>query len=204
MVLKNFIVLEGLDGSGTTTQANLLMARCRNEVRQAFFTHEPTDHELGKLIRGILRKKTFAQPRTMAYLFAADRNEHVDGPGGIREAVEKGLLVICDRYLFSSLAYQSVDCGWDFVYDLNSGFPLPEILVFLDIKPMEGEKRLTKRDERDIYEYTDFQAKAAAFYEKALDEYTGSGMKILRLDATLPPQIIHEKIWNFMREKTFS
>ena len=199
MVLKNFIALEGIDGAGTTTQADLLAARCRVEGRPALLTREPTDNEAGLLIRKILRKEAVALPRTMAYLFAADRNEHLNGPGGIREAAEKGRLVICDRYLFSSLAYQSVDCGWDFVHSLNNCFPLPEFLIFLSIPPAEGEIRLSGRREREIYEYTDFQTKAAAFYEKVMEEYAMSGMKILRLAATETPEAIHEKIWAFVR-----
>ena len=199
MVLENFIVLEGLDGAGTTTQADLLSSRCRDEGIPAFLTREPTDHDIGLIIRTILQKKAAVRPHTMAYLFAADRNEHLDGPGGIREAAAKGLRVICDRYIFSSLAYQSVDCGWDMVYALNSGFPLPEFLVFLDITPGEGEKRLAGRREREIYEYTDFQTQVSVLYEKTLEAYAESGIKILRLNATEPPELIHEKIWAFVQ-----
>jgi dTMP kinase len=198
MVLKNFIVLEGLDGAGTTTQAELLHERYAERGIRAVLTREPTDHAAGLVIRKILRKETFALPQTLAYLFAADRNEHIHGPGGIRDMTEQGCRVISDRYLFSSLAYQSVDCGWDLVRTLNDLFPLPEILIFLDIPPREGEKRLQSRPEREIFEFEDFQTRAAAGYKRALREYAASGMRILSMDATQTPQAIHEAIWNFI------
>jgi dTMP kinase len=198
MILKNFIALEGLDGAGTTTQANLLYTRCQAEARPALLTREPTESPAGLLVRKILRKEAEVLPRTMARLFAADRNEHVEAPGGIRETAGKGVFVISDRYLFSSLAYQSVDCGWDFVRSLNEDFPLPEALVFLDIQPREGEERLKNRREREIYEYESFQTRAAAGYARVLKEYAGSGIKILRLEATEKPWALHEKIWELV------
>jgi dTMP kinase len=198
MILKNFIVLESLDGAGTTTQAKLLSGRCTEQGIPATLTHEPTDHVAGRTIRSILRKQAAAQPQTLALLFAADRNEHIYSPGGIRDMTGNGQRVICDRYLFSSLAYQSVDCGWDFVRALNDRFPLPEILIFLDIQPREGEKRLASRPEREIFEFEDFQIRAAVGYKRAMDEYAESGMRILSIDATRDLQAIHNEIWNFI------
>jgi dTMP kinase len=200
MILKNFIVLEGLDGAGTTTQARLLHSRHADQGIRAVLTQEPTGHPIGLAIRGILRKQTPAQPETLAYLFAADRNEHVHGPGGIREMARQGCRVISDRYLFSSLAYQSVGCGWELVRELNGRFPLPEILIFLDIAPREGEKRLRSRAERELFEFEDFQHKAADGYRRALREYAASEMRILDIDATRAPQAIHEEIWNFIEK----
>jgi dTMP kinase len=201
MTLKNFIVLEGLDGAGTTTQANLLYRRCLDEGLDAFLTREPTSHAVGLTIRSILKKEAAALPQTMAWLFAADRNEHVFGPGGILEETRKGRLVISDRYLFSSLAYQSVDCGFDFVRGLNDRFPLPEFLIFLDIPPQVGEKRLQTRREREIYEFQDFQTKAAAGYAQALKVFSDSGMRILNFDGTRKAETIHEEIWGEVREE---
>ncbi|MDR2588046.1 MAG: dTMP kinase [Spirochaetales bacterium] len=194
-ILKNFMVLEGLDGAGTTTQAHLLLERCARVGRAAHLTQEPTKNPIGQCIRSILKGRTPAKPETLAYLFAADRNEHLYGPGGIAEEAQKGRLVICDRYLFSSLAYQSVDCGERLVRRLNKTFPLPEFLVYLDIVPAEGEKRLSSRNEREIFEYQAFQEKAAAVYGKILTGFSASGMKILCIDAGEAPEVIHEKIW---------
>ncbi|MDR1625567.1 MAG: dTMP kinase [Spirochaetia bacterium] len=199
MVLKNFIVLEGLDGAGTTTQAKLLHERHALQGIRAVLTQEPTSQPIGLAIRKILRKETPALPETLAYLFAADRNEHLHGPGGIRDLSAQGCRVISDRYLFSSLAYQSVGCGWDLVRELNRRFPLPEILIYLDIQPREGEKRLQSRQQREIFEFEDFQTKAAAGYGRVLREYAASAMRILSIDATRPPQAIHEEIWEFVK-----
>ena len=199
MLIKNFIVLEGLDGAGTTTQVNLLDKRCREEKLPSFLTREPTDHATGLLVRQVLRKEVFALPGTIAMLFAADRYEHVYGSGGILEEAEKGKLVICDRYLFSSLAYQSVECGWQLVHSLNKDFPLPEYLVYLDIEPPDGEKRLQNREQREIFENQSFQAKASIGYKRVLEEYADSGMKIIVIDAIESPESIHEKIWNLIK-----
>jgi dTMP kinase len=200
-ILKNFLVLEGLDGAGTTTQAKLLQRRCAEEGCASVLMREPSAHAAGLCIRSILRGEAAALPETLAYLFAADRNEHVFGPGGIAEEARAGRLVICDRYLFSSLAYQSVDCGERLVWSLNRRFPLPEFLVFLEISPQTGEERLASRSEREIFEYTEFQTRAAAAYRHVLEEFAPSGMKILKIDGKRRPEDIHAEIWNFLSKK---
>ena len=108
MLLKNFAVFEGPDGSGRSTQLALLKNRFDAEERvdAAFFTREPTGGELGKLIRRALAGVVPAHPDTLSFLFAADCNEHLYGAGGIVEAIEGGKAAFCDRYLFSSIVYQ--------------------------------------------------------------------------------------------------
>ena len=87
-ILKNFAVFEGIDGSGTTTQLEILEKYFRenpNCLPPFYKTNEPTDGSIGKLIRLSLRKEVLLCPGTIAFLFAADRNEHIYGPGGIKE-----------------------------------------------------------------------------------------------------------------------
>ena len=198
-IVRNFLVLEGIDGAGTTTQGNLLHERCRREGIPAILTQEPTRDPVGRFIRSILRKETTVTPETMAHLFAADRNEHIFGPDGILSTVERGLTVISDRYFFSSLAYQTVDCDADFVRGLNSRFPLPEMLVYLEVAPEIGEKRLNSRSEREIYEYLDFQNRATQNYARLWEEYAPSSMRIMKIDGTLDPGVIHDRIWSFFK-----
>ena len=88
--LKNFIVLEGLDGCGTTTQTALLAARLEEKGIQAVRTNEPTDGSIGRFIRSVLQKKESVDPFTLALLFSADRSEHVNGKNGIIEQTEAG------------------------------------------------------------------------------------------------------------------
>ena len=113
MILKNFIVFEGIDGAGTSTQIEILKKRA--DADRFFFTTEPTDSETGKFLRKMLKGDVELDPCTSAFLFAADRNEHLYGNGGTNCGVvaqaQSGKIVVSDRYLFSSLTYQSVTCG---------------------------------------------------------------------------------------------
>ena len=198
-IVRNFIVLEGLDGAGTTTQGTLLHQRFLQEGITSILTQEPTKMPIGRLIRSFLKKEYTAAPSTMAHLFASDRNEHLYGPGGILEETAKGSMVISDRYLFSSLAYQSVDCDPAFVEGLNSRFPLPEILIYIDVHPEVGEKRLVSRAEREIYEFEEFQSRVLTNYLRILEEYSGTRMRILRIDGDRSPDWIHDGIWSFIQ-----
>ena len=190
MILKNFIVFEGIDGAGTSTQIEVLKKRA--DSGRFFFTTEPTDSETGKFLRKMLKGDVELDPRTSTFLFAADRNEHLYGTGGTNCGVvaqaQSGKIVVSDRYLFSSLTYQSVTCGDELPRKLNESFPLPEILFFFDINPEISLQRVLGRGKTEIYEKLDFQKATAERYRKVIAEYEAknTGMKIVRLDATLP------------------
>ncbi len=187
MILKNFFVFEGIDGAGTTTQINLL--RKRPDADRFVFTAEPSLSPSGKFLRQILSGEVSLDPRTTAFLFAADRNEHLYGNSsddcGIVSKCTDGKFVVSDRYLFSSLTYQSVTCGEELPQKLNEDFPLPEILFFFDIDPEISLKRVLSRGETEIYEKLDFQKATAERYRAVIDRYEkmNTGMKIIRLDA---------------------
>ena len=198
MILKNFIVFEGIDGAGTSTQIEILKKRA--DADRFFFTTEPTDSETGKFLRKMLKGDVELDPRTSAFLFAADRNEHLYGTGGTNCGVvaqaQSGKIVVSDRYLFSSLTYQSVTCGDELPRRLNEGFPLPEILFFFDIDPEISLQRVLGRGETEIYEKLDFQKATAARYRTVIAEYEkkNTGMKIVRLDASQSVEKIAEII----------
>lgn len=185
MVLKNFIVFEGIDGAGTSTQIKKLV-----ESNPDLFvaTAEPTTGETGKFLRKMLAGDFTVDEKTNAYLFAADRCEHIFGKGGVKELCESGKIVVSDRYFFSSMAYQSVSCGEELPKLLNSPFPLPEYLFFFEINPEISLERVNSRNEKkEIYEKLDVQKKIAAQYEKVISSYekdsSASGMKIIRINA---------------------
>ncbi|MBB5226220.1 dTMP kinase [Treponema ruminis] len=198
MILKNFIVFEGIDGAGTSTQIKILQKR--KDAERFFFTTEPTDSETGKFLRKMLKGDVELDPRTSAFLFAADRNEHLYGKGGtncgVIEQAQKGKIVVSDRYLFSSLTYQSVTCGDELPRRLNESFPLPEILFFFDINPEISLKRVLGRGETEIYEKLDFQKATAERYRAVIDEYEkmNTGMKIVHLDASQPVEKVADLI----------
>lgn len=189
-----FVVFEGGDGAGTTTQLKLLEAALSRSGIPHWITSEPTDREEGRLIRRILSGELRRDPGTLARLYAADRNEHLRGEEGILERLERGELVVCDRYVFSSLAYQGVACGPELPYELNSGFPLPELLIFFDIRPELSMKRLGARPSLDIFEKLPFQERVRAAYLEALERYSGSGMKISFVDASRPVEEVSSSI----------
>lgn len=184
MILKNFIVFEGIDGSGTTTQIKKLTESFLPE--SVFTTSEPTGNETGKFIRRVLKGDFCADGRTAAYLFAADRCEHIYGAGGIEEALKNGKLAVSDRYIFSSLAYQSIFCGAELPRLLNSPFPLPELLFYFKIDAETAISRVTKRGGQiEIYEKLDLQRKIAARFDEIISEYKlhEPEMRIVTIDA---------------------
>ena len=137
-ILENFVVFEGCDGCGTTTQLGMLedfFHRSNLSLPAFYRTFEPTNGSIGKMIRAVLRKELNLLPETVAMLFAADRYEHIYESGGIAERCERGELVVCDRYLPSSFVYQGLLCGDELPVRLNRDFPLPQLLLFFDIDP---------------------------------------------------------------------
>lgn len=195
MILKDFIVFEGIDGAGTSTQIKKLVD---SNPEKYFATAEPTKGETGKFLRRMLGGEFHVDEKTNAYLFAADRCEHIYGKGGVIETINSGKTVVSDRYFFSSMCYQSISCGEELPKMLNSQFPLPEILFFFDINPEISLARVNSRNEKkEIYEKIDLQKKIAAQYEKIISEYEkmhDSGMKIIRIDATLGIEEISDLI----------
>lgn len=198
-ILKNFLVLEGLDGAGTTTQLRLLRERLLKQGYSCYGTFEPSDGPVGRLIRKILAKEISVTPTTLAYLFASDRNEHLYNPEeGIIAQIKKGNFVICDRYIFSSLAYQTTGSGYDFVYSLNNSFPLPEICVFIDVPEEVCETRMSNRLGRELFDDRPIQRSILENYEKAFSLLLPRGIKFLRVDGRLPIAEVTEKIWSFL------
>ncbi len=202
MILKNFIVFEGIDGSGTSTQIKELSKKLEQKI--VHFTCEPTDSQIGKFLRKILKGTEIVTPQTISLLFAADRAEHLYSKDGIIEKCNKGEIVISDRYLFSSLAYQSHTCGKELPQIVNSAFPLPEILFYFSINPETALKRVLKRDGNDteIFENLEYQKKTEAEYNRIINEYKNqnTGMKIIKLDATLPIEDITKKIFTVIQQ----
>jgi dTMP kinase len=207
MIFRNFAVFEGIDGTGTTTQLNLLKSRYSNRSGPAcapvWFTGEPTSSEIGKLIRRSLSGEVPFTNDTMARLFASDRGEHLWGKGGIREYLDAGNAVFSDRYFFSSLAYQGATDDGGLTVDLNSRFPLPEYLFFFDIDPEISMKRVESRNGKlEIYEKRDFQRCVRERYLEIIKKYETAekNMKVIRIDASAPVETIAEKIWSIARE----
>ena len=152
-----FIVIEGLDGSGKTTQIRLLAARLKAMGRSVAETAEPTASATGGLIRDALSGFTPRTGTEIAALFMADRVAHNVNPvNGINVMLAQGRDVICDRYYYSSLAYQGVVSDPDWVFHINVDCPeirKPDLCVFLDLDDEACIRRMERgRSYREIYE----------------------------------------------------
>lgn len=151
------IVFEGIDGAGKTTQIELLEEYLRKNGRRVFRTAEPTDSESGKLLREVLSGNVARTPEELALLFTLDRISHnVRSENGIAKMLADGIDVICDRYYYSTIAYQGNETDPAWVSEMNLGCPAiakPDLCVFLDLNAEESMKRIESgRTKREIYE----------------------------------------------------
>jgi dTMP kinase len=198
-IIHNFVVFEGGDGSGTTTQLSMLAERLKNVERPVFFpTFEPTDGQIGKLIRSALKKDLILKPQTFAMLFTADRNEHLNGQDGILAHVKRGELVVSDRFVLSSLVYQGIECGNELPAVLNSHFPAPELTIFLDVDPKIAINRMSKRGSLEIYEYLEFQEKVRQKYKSAVDDYRKNGARVEVIDSSKTIEEVADQVWSIL------
>ena len=152
-----FIVFEGIDGAGKTTQINLLAERLRAEGRRVMVTAEPTVSVTGGLLRDALGGISTRTAGEMAALFVLDRIFHNVNPvNGIEKMLADGVDVICDRYYYSSLAYQGSETDFDWVAGMNlncSEIRRPDCCIFLDLTPEQSLSRISAgRISREIYE----------------------------------------------------
>jgi dTMP kinase len=140
--MKKFIVFEGLDGSGLTTQAGLLRNYFLGKGYEVLLTKEPTDGLIGGLIRSCLRKEWATSSLTLQILYAADRSHHIKTE--IEPALKSGKVVISDRYILSSLAYGSMNIDLQILKNLNETFPKPDLTIFIDNPPEVCMERIKK------------------------------------------------------------
>ena len=199
-----FIALEGLDGSGTTTQARLLkdwFSREGAAYGKCAATFEPTQGPAGSITRLALNHRLTLDSRALALLFAADRADHVhkEGDGrqepGIACLLKQGVHVVCDRYLLSSLAYQSLDLPMEWVRQINAQAIPPDITVFIDIDPGVSDLRMAQeRLQRDLFEEPSIQVRVLAQYEKAISLLQGEGQRICRVAGDQPEAKLHQDI----------
>lgn len=175
MVKKGiFMVIEGLDGSGKTTQA-VLLAEKLSKNHQVMLTAEPSRAKIGTFIRDCcLYEQTRLPTEAEALLFAADRIEHMQKE--LKPALDEGKLVICDRYVYSSLAYQgSAGLSLDWIKTINARAVQPDFSLFLDVPPERVLERLQRK--KSVMETLETQQKVREIYLK----YVENG-ELIRID----------------------
>ena len=189
-----FIVFEGLDGSGKTTALEGLKARLAGD-RTVYQTREPSDGEVGRLIRRALTKEIVLEPKTFTLLFAADRCEHVMHE--ILPAMERGEDVICDRYYFSNLAYQGDTAPMETILFFNRlarDLVTPDVVFFIDTPPEECMRRIHRgREAEELFERLDKLRATRTFYEQAF-EALKEQERIIRIDGMQSPEQIIEEL----------
>lgn len=183
-----FIVLEGLDGAGTTTQARILAGALRAAGRRVHVTAEPSSGPAGALIRQILTRRVGGadgaefDPSALALLFAADRLDHVASE--VTPKVRAGVDVISDRFALSSLAYQGLTTGdVEWVSAINARAPVPDLTVFLRVPAAVAfRRRQAATEDREIFEVSAFQRKVAEGYDRAITRLRAAGQRIVEVD----------------------
>jgi len=177
------IVLEGLDGAGTTTQAALLADWLQRRGQRAYVTQEPTSGPVGGQIRLVLTHRLKVDGRTLAALFAADRLEHLYGQGGILERLQAGDWVILDRYFHSSFAYQSLaltEAEYQWLWDLHTPCLIPDLTLFLDVPVDECLNRITlnRGAHFELFEKRTVLDKVYVRYQQVIHQFRQMGHRI--------------------------
>lgn len=196
-----FLVIEGIDGAGTTTQARLLGERLKGAGRRVHVTAEPSGGPTGLLIRQILsgRLRGRAPDGTfdadaLALLFAADRLDHARTE--ILPAIEEGIDVVSDRYTLSSLAYQTLTTGdgrW--VEAINQRAPTPDVTVLLRVRPAVAfARRRSASLTREIFEKAEFQRRVASAYDRGVTVLRRRGERVEILDGGDAPGDVAQAI----------
>jgi dTMP kinase len=202
--MTRLIVLEGLDGAGTTTQARRLASHLESRGRKAHLTREPSDGPIGRLIREMLIGKheiadqAIAQS-TFGLLFAADRLDHLQRE--VEPQLAAGVTVVSDRWYHSSLAYQGTGADRDWITTLNARARRPDLTIFLEVRPeVAAQRRVAAGRVQELFEDLRMQHDVAAGYRAAIAELTALGERIEILDGELPADQVFQLIVSLVGE----
>ncbi len=197
-----FIVFEGLDGAGKTTQIKLLAEKIRREGSEVFVTAEPTGFETGREIREVLAGKIRKNPFELAAMFVLDRITHNSAPGGISDMLESGTDIICDRYYYSNLAYQGYLTDYEWVRAMNLACPQirkPDLCIFLDLEPEESLRRIGEtRDGRDIYENLEALTRVRETFGKVIIDLKDTD-NIVTVNTSAPIEVVGARIYDIYK-----
>jgi dTMP kinase len=199
-----FIVFEGIDGSGKTTQLKLLAERLRSEGKKVYMTAEPTDMPSGKALREALGGRVKKNEWDMALMFVSDRIEHnINAEFGIKKKLDEDYYVICDRYYYSTLAYQGYSTDYAWVKGMNLDCPeiiRPDICIYLDLLPSQSLERISAgRDNVEIYENEDTLRRVREKFLSVIEDI-GVRDNIRRIDAYRTIEEIADDVYSVVCE----
>ncbi len=196
-----FFVIEGIDGSGKSTQMEILSKKLLSINQEHYLTTEPTDGPIGVLIRKILRKEIVVDESALAGLFLADRLDHLQNElNGLTTIISQGTHVITDRYYWSSYAYHSLHLPMEWVIAINSKCAeilRPDITFYLDLSPEESIRRIKKsRASTELFEEKKILENVRNNYLKSI-ELLGEKENVVVVDTNKnkSPEEVFEEIW---------
>jgi dTMP kinase len=193
-----FIAIEGIDGSGKSTQSKRLAETLTEMGHKVYTTFEPTDSRIGVMIRDIFSHRMEGDHRVIAALFVADRLNHLlNSQDGILKKLDEGYTVITDRYYFSSYAYHSAHMDMDWVIKANAlsaELLRPDLNIYIDISPEVSMERINKgRTSVEMYETLENLTVVSQKYQQAF-ELLSDVEKIVNIDGNRHADIIAEDI----------
>jgi dTMP kinase len=200
------IVLEGLDGAGTTTQSRRLVEHMCDRGIATHLTREPSDGPIGRLLRemligrhalttGAIRQSTFG------LLFAADRLDHLQRE--VEPQLAAGTTVVSDRWYHSSLAYQGTDIDRAWITQLNMRARQPDLTIFLQVRPeIAAQRRVAAGRIQELFDDLQIQQAVDAGYRATIAELTSRGERIEVLDGELPPDSVFQQILQRVEDLT--
>ena len=194
-----FLAFEGIDGSGKSTQIQLLAKRLKERQLKHYITMEPTDSPFGCLIQQIMTGRVKTDNKATAALFAADRLDHLlNDVNGIKAKVDEGTIVLTDRYYFSSYAYQCVDMPMEQVIAFNepsSEILRPDLNVFIDIDADTAMERILKnRYQVELFEKKSRLERTREGYMEAF-ALLKDKEQVLIIDGTQSIEAIAQQVW---------
>lgn len=192
-----FIAFEGLDGSGSSTQAKLLAEYFQKKWKKILETKEPNeDSIIWKLIRDILQHKHKVSSDALQLLFSADRAEHISSK--INPALNSWKIVISDRYFFSTIAFSFLHWNQEWLYEVNKKFILPDFIFLFKLNPKDCIKRIEKRwAEKELFEKEESLKKIWKWYEFVLKKFP----QIYLIDASKSIEKISWEIIEIIEKK---
>lgn len=201
-----FIVFEGIDGSGKSTQIQMLSNRLRDMGVYCYATMEPTDSPIGSLIHQIMTGRIKTDNKVIAGLFVADRLDHLlNDVNGILAKIQEGTTVITDRYYFSSYAYHSVDMPMEWVIQANAQSKeilQPTITIFIDVNPDTAIERIARnRFHQELFEKKSRLVKVREKYLEAFERLKDEE-NIIIIDGNRSQNEIADEVWKSV-EKYF-
>ena len=196
-----FIVVEGLDGSGKSTQVDLLVEFLKSLVKEVVITREPTmDSEAGRTVKKVLKKEIFIEPLALQALYVQDRRGHLQNK--VIPALKNGNYVVSSRYAFSTFAYGfSEGLNVDQLIAMNSEFLLPDVTIVVDVKPENCIKRIESRGEdKEFFETIEKLSKVNTIYQQLPSRFEN----VVVVNGEKPSDIVFEEIKQVLGKTIFN